>query len=480
MFWCSKGGSLLAAFGVTDNSNCDGLQGVNSTGHKIFVGALVLVVVGLILAAFRFSAWLQEDEPALDYSSMAIEKGRIDSESNGFTQIREFSAAYDDELRDAVTAAYLVTRADWDLSRMQAVIESHQDLLEAFEAAFQTDYFVYDQPISPDTLMPEISGMRSYAELRILEARILEREGKPDDALRAFMQLESDLEVFARSGGGLISVLTMGVITQNLNQAIEDLLAHASPSHDSLAVAARDYDIGDQLVEYAQTAYRFEFHFSCRCIEMALESPDEFLGGGAQEEGFIAEWNRRKAQASMRYFFKVNQTQNRFFQFYEEMIGELPKPASERGFPIAREMEESHEDQSLMSLLSRNMVGRLLSAILLPAVQGVTEKMDLIEVGSQAARLSLGLRAYYAQYGELPERLDELVPKYIATVPRDPFDGELMRFDRNRAILYSVGNDFMDDGGSELPFAHEITEADEPESAQNDRAEPTFPLRVAM
>jgi hypothetical protein len=48
-----------------------------------------------------------------------------------------------------------------------------------------------------------------------------------------------------------------------------------------------------------------------------------------------------------------------------------------------------------------------------------------------------------------PDRLDGLVPRYLAAVPIDPFDGQPLRFRRleDGLVIYSVGLDRTDDGG---------------------------------
>ena len=46
-------------------------------------------------------------------------------------------------------------------------------------------------------------------------------------------------------------------------------------------------------------------------------------------------------------------------------------------------------------------------------------------------------------------RLNDLVPKYISKVPKDPFDGKPIRYSAKNKMIYSVGNDLKDSGGSE-------------------------------
>lgn len=57
-----------------------------------------------------------------------------------------------------------------------------------------------------------------------------------------------------------------------------------------------------------------------------------------------------------------------------------------------------------------------------------------------------GLNAYRHATGGLPNYLDALVPTYLAAVPEDHYDGSPLRYSAESRIVYSVGDDFTDDG----------------------------------
>jgi len=63
-----------------------------------------------------------------------------------------------------------------------------------------------------------------------------------------------------------------------------------------------------------------------------------------------------------------------------------------------------------------------------------------------SVRLILALRLHAIDHGRLPGRLDDLVPELL---PADPFDGKPLRWVREKHLVYSVGADLADDGGSE-------------------------------
>ncbi|TAK96873.1 MAG: hypothetical protein EPO07_14040 [Verrucomicrobia bacterium] len=67
------------------------------------------------------------------------------------------------------------------------------------------------------------------------------------------------------------------------------------------------------------------------------------------------------------------------------------------------------------------------------------------------ALTALAVENYRNETGGLPKELEELVPKYFAEVPEDPFTGLGLEYRRtkNGYALYSVGRDRQDNGGLE-------------------------------
>ncbi len=73
----------------------------------------------------------------------------------------------------------------------------------------------------------------------------------------------------------------------------------------------------------------------------------------------------------------------------------------------------------------------------------------------RAARVALAVLRYRLATGSLPDTLTELVPTYLESIPDDPFDGRPLRYEKLETgfVVYSVGEDRRDDGGTErLPF----------------------------
>ncbi len=67
----------------------------------------------------------------------------------------------------------------------------------------------------------------------------------------------------------------------------------------------------------------------------------------------------------------------------------------------------------------------------------------------RACHTAIITELYRLEKGSLPETLSDLVPDYLESIPIDPFDGNDLRYKKKKVgyIIYSVGEDGVDDGG---------------------------------
>jgi hypothetical protein len=67
-----------------------------------------------------------------------------------------------------------------------------------------------------------------------------------------------------------------------------------------------------------------------------------------------------------------------------------------------------------------------------------------------AVRVLAALALHRETHGRLPDSLDELVPEYLREVPRDPYDGNPLRYLPDQGMVYAIGPDLVDRGGLPL------------------------------
>ncbi len=65
-----------------------------------------------------------------------------------------------------------------------------------------------------------------------------------------------------------------------------------------------------------------------------------------------------------------------------------------------------------------------------------------------ATQIALAIKAYTEYTGLMPQDLNDLAPEYLQAIPVDPFSQNNFGYDPDKKIIYSVGKDGIEDGGS--------------------------------
>jgi hypothetical protein len=113
----------------------------------------------------------------------------------------------------------------------------------------------------------------------------------------------------------------------------------------------------------------------------------------------------------------------------------------------------------LFPQVQRRPALHLISAMLLPSYDRMIRTQYRLMTDRRLSATALAIRAFAAAHdGRLPASLDELVPTFLPAVPVDPManGGAKLRYraDGGDPMVYSVGDDASDDGGSEAAIHH--------------------------
>jgi len=144
-----------------------------------------------------------------------------------------------------------------------------------------------------------------------------------------------------------------------------------------------------------------------------------------------------KKFAVLPYYFQPQRTKENVARVYRQIIQEAEKSCvdyepivyrRELALPIFRE-----------AYFTPNLVGRTLEKHVIIPSTGFIEKRCADEVNVGLTEVLVGLETYKKSRGVYPQTLDELVPRYLASLPKDPFSGEGFYYDRAQGIVASIG-----------------------------------------
>jgi hypothetical protein len=147
------------------------------------------------------------------------------------------------------------------------------------------------------------------------------------------------------------------------------------------------------------------------------------------------------------YTFQPNRTKRLFAELYRNLITNAHRPYAEMVLTNPRE-KFGLDQETYLIMLRPNAIGRIVAAIMLPACNRSLIRSCEVAGMLNATRLLGALTAYRADYGFLPENLKVLIPDYLSEIPLDPFDGMPLRYNSEKRIVYALGENLVDDGGS--------------------------------
>lgn len=455
---------------------------------RIILKLLLALFVAFVLGVPAFIMWMRAGEEApLDYSALDFELGPQDPEINGYTYLRQFCEEHEADIPENYPVNYMDDYEDWvdynlyenwDLEFFEEILEKNNAFMAGMEAAFDLPVFMVDQDLNPDSFLFHFGHMRSYMQLRLLEARVLYLSGQQSEVLHELADLVEELNINMKSGGALIGLLTSVAMNGNLLAELWEFQGCLDLPAEDWRDFAKTYSTAELFPVTVRQVVRQEFQFLQNATKQIAKE-----GIIHYDLGFLSQTSEMEiliSRGSQYIGWRENRTVNDIFLVYSEILEQYNLPVDQRRFIHAKQIETKPNQKSWHIYLNRNPYGQALLSQLLTGVTRALEIVDRSEASASATRISFALQAYAQEKGDLPDSLNALVPDYLAAIPRDPFDGEPMRYSKGKKIVYSVGNDFADQSGSERAFLFQLDPDDDYEAAELDNTEPTFALRFVM
>ncbi|TDU73302.1 hypothetical protein EI77_01772 [Prosthecobacter fusiformis] len=167
-----------------------------------------------------------------------------------------------------------------------------------------------------------------------------------------------------------------------------------------------------------------------------------------------------------RLFFKINETLGLFASAFRNLRDEITRP------PYTRLSVDVTSVNRIRLTTPRfyhpNSNGEAYFSNRIEPHLRLPEEHSLAQARHGLVRCLFAIRRFVADQHKLPSQINDLTPKFLTSVPMDPFSGEPFQYDTARGLLYSVGSNLIGEGGrpSLLPM--------------EDEREPTLELGIKM
>lgn len=413
----------------------------------IAVGVLIGLALLLMFLPYVFGL-LSKDIPPPDTSDLNLQTINIKPEENAYYDLEKIGLITPREvgkkvLYEIYQPAEILTYLEgtsWNQLVIDEVIAKNQKVFEIFDMAMQKPYFqdpATDRPekLRPDLVLPSQATLLRLARVNAIRALDLHKKGEHGRAIdEAVKIVEFGHKI--ESSQVVLSEYLAAVAVKNIGlSTLKTILSDTNLPKDlliSYSKALERFKQGKGLV----TAFKAEYAIQSAATDLIESGQLAELGGeNFLERQIIKHWRGNI------FYFRPNETRKLFADFARIEIDNAKKPCAELLYP------EDAEIPSLVQLyFTENAVGKILQQILLP-IRTIHYKRCELELLISVNQILLALRAYNLEEGELPEKLDILVPAYLTSVPIDPFNGKQIGYSKTKRIIYSVGRDGRDDGG---------------------------------
>ena len=347
---------------------------------------------------------------------------------------------------DAVTE-----KSDFDFTdeKLAAYLAEKQPVIRLLREAAALEGCFFDRDYARprvDMLLDDVHQLRSAARLLAVDARhqaAMGHAGAAFDDINAMYGIARHVAVDAI----LISLLVSQAIDANASATLEQVLAEANAGPDELARIQFDESVSYRhaLVRSLRMEEAFglsvftSFDNANSMVDMNLLAA---VSGNPGSAPAISESPLTGLAVSGMRVFLLPAEVDAYRKFMHQARAFAAKPYPWRADARQRLAEQTEGANGILVRL------------LVPALEHAADAAQRADARRSLVRAAIAAYRYRADEGAYPERLSDLVPKYLDAVPLDPYVGKPIRYRREQqgAVIYSVGPNLIDDDAEAIEF----------------------------
>lgn len=434
--------------GIMSSRTFDSRDTVNVRRSRLsIVLSVVLAAIVIFMASIVvfYSVWMRagtRDCPPPDTSDLVIGRLSLPDTENAYTYFIAATNSLFWPSNSCYVGDILHGREEND-GLVSDLIANNDETIEIIREGLRCHICQAPEINSLDDFLPCLSLWRSIAYVMALKARSERQAGQYAQSAQSCLDVLKFGGMIQADAESLIQYL-VGVAVLELGFEQCRQLANASGPDESLLMKLSE-QIG-QLDSFDQgliRSFKVEYKMFSNLIDDMAEGRLD-LG-----ESPKSDMQRIGMKYGLKRFFHPNATKKVTADHFRKLINNASVPYSKMKPIDLSQNELNIEGKSRWSLMmTPNPVGKILGDMLLPALGRVLERRCNIDCSAAATRLILACNVYRMRMNELPDTLESLVPKYVKSIPSDPYDGQPFKYSKSKAIVYSVGKDLKDSGGS--------------------------------
>ena len=303
----------------------------------------------------------------------------------------------------------------------------------------------YDYEMPAAILLPHLAnlkGLCSATQLRAIARLEVEQSAEAFADLQLGFRLSDSVRDEPILISHLVRIATLGIVLQTVREG----LARHAWNEEQLSAIEKELASVNLFTE-SKNAMRGERALGVGCIEWARRQGLKFdlyqIDGDATPFARVANFMPRGW---------LYQNMLAISQMHQDFTIGMADENTRRVLPgIVAAGDAASADLAC----ERMHPYKIFAALLFPAVNKAVIRSARMQTYVDATRVACALERFRLANGQIPEKLDALVPRFLAAIPNDVMDGQPLRFHPTPDggyVLYSIGWNKTDDHG-ELAWA---------------------------
>ena len=404
------------------------------------LGVLLMWLIVLVVAVFRTGV---RDIPPPDDAEFRPVRAAVAAEDNAFTFFLQATNLYVDITNRKLIGDFLAGQTA-GTGELREWLDQNSRCLDLVRKGTGCTVCQMPELESFETTMPYLNTWLNWGKCLAVQAKYARQAGDYDAAREAVLTAERLGHLIQENAECLIHYLVgVAIVNQALEQ-VQDLARDPDlPEKDLQALAASLNAIGpfDAGLVRALKA-------ECRCTANVVKQLatgrtgwlDVFAFGNAERSFKTRAVNRTLRSG---YIFQPHETLGIIQNDFRSLIQSVPRTYAQMDI-----RDEPKFGQHWTDWVRPNALGQLYRLLMRPAMSHTLIARCRAECMLSGTKLVVACNRFRREKGRWPDTLQNLVPGYLPEVPRDPFDGQPFRYSTEKGIVWSVGENLTDEGGS--------------------------------
>lgn len=412
---------------------------------------IILGIILILTALFSLFIFLPNilgilpwDIPPIDDSDLRLEKITISQDENAFYDLVKLNdSIYSLKDKRDIILDHLTGKA-WDKEFVEEILSKNKQALKYFTDAankpkFQDPTLADPEKIYFDQKLPITAFWREISYFSAIKALYLQKQGKNQEAIQEALNSIKVGQKIQESQPYLIEYLIAMIIKKNGLEALQKIISSSNLSSEELKDLVQKLNKFQENKKGLIAVWKGEYHFIKLRIDLISEKNPEEL------EYIVSMPEEDLEKAKNNFYFQSNKTKFLFADYMRINIRNSSKLYNEiENFEIMEPFPFSWTEKHFR----KNLIGKILYHKNAFNMNVVFKKRCEEDLLVSATQILAALKAYKNDTKSLPASLNKLVPNYISTIAIDPFDGKPIRYSSTEKIIYSVGKNLIDSGGS--------------------------------